>query len=152
MTGQAHLLNELIEITRDGELFYQHAEARVQDAQLKALFRDMAALKAEVIRDLALEVAAEHEQPSSGHSLTGSLRQLYADGRARLAADGEVAYVGQLEAAEDRLLQAFEQALGEADASEVALLEAELVKLRAGHARMSQMQRTINQAGASARH
>ncbi len=43
-------LNELIEITRDGQRFYQHAMDEVKDPELCKLFRDMAQAKIQIIQ------------------------------------------------------------------------------------------------------
>lgn len=144
MTSQASVLNELIEITRDGEHFYQHAETAVHDPRLKAVFHDMALAKTQIIQALALKVAENQEHPAEGGTVSGALRQLYADTRARLANDGDATYVAQLESAEDRLLHAFEEALEEADPELRTVLSAELPNVRAGHDRMSELKRTLN--------
>jgi uncharacterized protein (TIGR02284 family) len=144
MTSQASVLNELIEITRDGEHFYQHAETAVHDPRLKAVFHDMALAKTQIIQALALKVAENQEHPAEGGTVSGALRQLYADTRARLASDGDATYVAQLEFAEDRLLHAFEEALEEADPELRTVLSAELPNVRAGHDRMSELKRTLN--------
>lgn len=144
MTSQASVLNELIEITRDGEHFYQHAETAVHDPRLKAVFHDMALAKTQIIQALALKVAENQEHPAEGGTVSGALRQLYADTRARLASDGDATYVAQLESAEDRLLHAFEEALEEADPELRTVLSAELPNVRAGHDRMSELKRTLN--------
>ena len=56
MTHTTEQLNELIEITRDGQRFYQHAHDEVKDTRLQALFRDMSQSKGELIRALSVKV------------------------------------------------------------------------------------------------
>jgi uncharacterized protein (TIGR02284 family) len=136
MTNTTEQLNELIEITRDGQRFYQHAHDEVTDVRLKVLFRDMAQSKSELIRALSLKVAANQATPASGGTFVGKLRQVYADTKANLVSDTEATYVAQLEEAEDRILQAFEDALEGADADMRGLLTAEMPKVRANHDRM----------------
>ena len=145
MNSQSNVLNELIEITRDGERFYQHAAAEVQDQRLKAVFHDMAEAKTRILQALALKVAEEREHPAEGGTLSGVLRQLYADTKARLSRDGDAAYVAELESTEDRLLKAFEEALPEAAPEERALLESEMPTIRACHDRMRELKRSLNQ-------
>ena len=58
MTDKTEQLNELIEITRDGQRFYQHAHDEVKDVRLQVLFRDMSQSKSELIR--ALSVVTPH--------------------------------------------------------------------------------------------
>ncbi|MGQ7960029.1 ferritin-like domain-containing protein [Pseudomonas sp. SP16.1] len=136
MSSKTAQLNELIEITRDGKHFYEHAHDEVKDIRLQALFRDMARAKTEVINALAVKVAANQSEPAAGGTLMGKLRQFYADTRATLASDEEAAYVAQLEEAEDRILNAFEDALESADSDVRALLAVEMPKIRACHERM----------------
>ncbi|UCL87092.1 ferritin-like domain-containing protein [Pseudomonas sp. HS-18] len=140
MTSQ---LNELIEITRDGQRFYQHAIQEVKDARLQRLFQSMAQAKTDVINALAGKVAANHEEPAAGGTLLGKLRQVYADTRATLASDEGATYVAQLEETEDRILHAFEDAMQKGTPETQALLRAELPKVRACHDQMSQLKHSL---------
>lgn len=137
-------LNELIEITRDGQRFYQQAAEEVHDSELQHVFRDMAQAKTHVIQALSVKLAANHEQPSQGGTLSGRIRQLYTDTKTRLGGDARVAYVDQLEEMEDRILHAFEDALGEATPDVRALLATELPKLRACHERMQRLKHSLH--------
>lgn len=139
MSDKTAQLNELIEITRDGERFYEHAHDEVKDVRLQALFRDMLRAKTEVIRALAASVAANQEQPASGGTVLGKLREVYADTRALIAKDKEATYVAQLEEAEDRILLAFEDALESAEPDVRQVLLQEMPKVRACHDRMRAM-------------
>lgn len=141
MSKQAAQLNELIEITRDGQRFYEHASHEVKDNHLKSLFGEMSRAKVEVIQALSARVAANHEEPAAGGTLLGKMRQMYADTRATLASDEAATYVAQLEEAEDRILHAFEDALESADAELKPLLASEMPKVRACHDRMRGIKR-----------
>lgn len=143
MNSKIAQLNELIEITRDGLRFYEHAHDEVKDIRLQALFRDMARAKAQVIDALAIKVAANQSEPASGGTLLGKLRQLYADTRATLSSDEEATYVAQLEEAEDRILHAFEDALESADDDVRVLLAVEMPKVRACHDRMRSLKQSM---------
>ena len=136
-------LNELIEITRDGQRFYQHAHDEVKDVRLQVLFRDMSQIKSELIRALSLKVAANQETPASGGTFVGKLRQVYADTKATLVSDTEATYVAQLEEAEDRILHAFEDALESAEPDMQALLSAEMPSVRANHERMRALKQSM---------
>ncbi|KJS05011.1 MAG: hypothetical protein VR73_13495 [Gammaproteobacteria bacterium BRH_c0] len=143
MTSKTAQLNELIEITRDGKKFYEHAREEVKNVGLKALFTDMSRAKGEVIQALSAKVIANNEQPASGGTLMGKVRQVYADARAALSSDEEAAYVAQLEEAEDRILHAFQETLENADADLRALLVVEMPKVRACHDRMRSMKQSV---------
>ncbi|MFA5496437.1 MAG: PA2169 family four-helix-bundle protein [Porticoccaceae bacterium] len=143
MTSSTAQLNELIEITRDGKEFYDHARDEVKDVRFKALFADMSQAKNEVIQALAAKVIADHEQPSASGTFVGKMRQAYANVRAALSSDEEAAYVIQLEEAEDRILHAFQDALESAEPDVRALLVMEMPKVRACHDRMRSVKQTI---------
>jgi uncharacterized protein (TIGR02284 family) len=143
MNDKASTLNELIEITRDGETFYRHAAAEVESPELRQLFEEMAQVKSAIIQALALKVAANDAHPAQGRTLFGKLREAYAELRAGAAEEKDATYVAQLEAAEDRILAAYEDALKAADTDVQALLGIELPKLRACHARMSELKKRL---------
>lgn len=138
MNQSMNQLNELIEITRDGQHFYQHALTEVKDIELQHLFRDLAQAKTHIIQALSVKVAANHQQPSQGGTLAGSMRELYTDTRARLG-DPDKVYIEQLAQMEERIVQAFEDALSAAAPDVRALLAIELPKLRACHERMRKL-------------
>ncbi|MBE7374202.1 PA2169 family four-helix-bundle protein [Pseudomonas lopnurensis] len=141
MNQAINQLNELIEVTRDGQRFYQHAAEEVKDVELQHLFRDMAQAKTQVIQALAVKVAASDEQPAQGGTLLGRMHELYADTRAHVG-NHDTTYVDQLEQTEERILQAFEDALPDAEPDVRAMLAIELPKLRACHERMRQVKRS----------
>tara|TARA_R110000796_G_scaffold47472_2_gene114118 strand:- start:3071 stop:3502 length:432 start_codon:yes stop_codon:yes gene_type:complete len=141
MSDKTSELNELIEITRDGKRFYDHARDEVKDAQLKALFTDMAHAKTEVIAALEGKVAANHEQPASGGTMTGKIRQVYADTRAALSSDEGATYIAQLEEAEDRILHAFEDAMASNEPDLRTDLATQMPKVRACHDRMRDLKK-----------
>src|SRR3989344_3971713 len=121
MNKSMNQLNELIEITRDGQRFYQQAAEEVKDVELQHLFRDLAQAKTQIIQALSVKVAASHEQPSQGGTLTGRMRELYADTRSRIG-DHDTPYVDPLEQTEAHILAAFADAVQDAEPDVRALL------------------------------
>jgi len=138
MNQSMNQLNELIELTRDGQRFFQHAAEEAKDVQLQHLFRDLAQAKTQIIQALSVKVAAQNERPSQGGTLAGRTRELYADLRSRIG-DHDTAYIDQLEQTEAHILHAFEDAVGVAEPDVRALLAIELPKLRTCHERMRQL-------------
>ena len=110
MTKSATTLNELIEITRDGQVFYSDAVNRVDNPHLKIVFRGMIDAKSKLINALSGHVRMQGEQPSTDGTFAGSFRKLYAETKVRLSDHKDATFVAQLEQSEDRLLQAFERA------------------------------------------
>lgn len=144
MNSSMSELNELIEITRDGQKFYLHACEEVDDVELQHVFRDMAQAKTQIIQALSVKLASGHEKVSQGGTMVGRLRELYVDTKTKLGGDSRVAYVDQLEEVEDRILQAFEDALEGAEPDVRALLATELPRLRASHSKMQQLKHSLH--------
>src|SRR4029079_12688664 len=108
MTNPAVALNELIEITRDGQTFYTDAVTRVTNPHLKSVFSALIDVKTKMISALSEHVRARGIAPSAQGTLVGGFHKLYTEVRAKLSAHTDTTFVAQLEAAEDRLLDAFE--------------------------------------------
>lgn len=133
-------LNELILVAREGCEFYTSAATKVGSEQLRALFEEMAAARARLAQDLELHVQAKGARPVEPTRFGSTLRRLYVDLLARTADDRDAAYVAQLEEVEDGLLQAFEDAVAEAQVPEIrAVLEHHLPRVRANHDRVRAM-------------
>ena len=103
-------LNDLIEITRDNAKFYSEAATKVENPQLRTLFTRMADSKQNLVGKLATDVRSEGATPSTGGTMRGKLQEFYTDVRSHLADNG-YSYVKGLEAAEDRLLKAFDNVI-----------------------------------------
>ena len=137
MSGSSDILKDIVEIARDGANFYDSAQDKTKNVRLKAVFARMAAAKRELVTGLSDHLAATGEQPPDGGTLFGSLRRLYADVVATVAADDDHVYVNQLEEAEDRLLEQIEKAIELAQTSDVRVqLQAYLPKVRECHDEM----------------
>ena len=140
------LLNELIEVARDGERFYIDAASKVGNTELKGLFRQMAEVRQQLIDALGDQVLSRGEVPSGGTTLAGTLRQAYADAMAAFRDDDPV-YVSELEEAEDRLLDHYRKALNEAPAGEVkSVLKRHLPTVEAAHSRMKRIKTVYSEA------
>lgn len=109
-----HDLNDLIEIARDGNSFYNEAAGKVDNPELSSLFTRMADHKREIVNGLTAEVAAVGGEPAARGTMAGSMREAYAGVRASLG-DRDYAYVSELEELEDRLLDAFKDTVGDDD-------------------------------------
>jgi uncharacterized protein (TIGR02284 family) len=137
MTNAAVALNELIEITRDGQTFYTDALARVTNPHLKSVFRALIDVKAMMISTLSEHVRVRGIKPSALGTLAGTFHKLYADVRVSLSSRGDTTFVAHLEAAEDRLLSAFEQAAADTDDPELRrIITQYLPKVRLCHDEM----------------
>jgi uncharacterized protein (TIGR02284 family) len=133
----ADLLNDLLEVVRDGERFYRDAAGRASSPELRGTFRQMAELRQRLMDELAEHVTARGARPSASRTLAGTSRQLYADTLTALGAPADDVYLRHLEAAEDRLLAQYERALETAgDERMQQILRRHLLAVRATHGRM----------------
>lgn len=140
----ADKLQELVSIARDGAKFYDEAGREVHDPSLKLLFLRMADHKRHIINSLSGKLAANLEDVPEEGTFAGKARQMYADLRASLSSNEEKVYVAQLEEAEDRLLEHFEQALKESDDPGVrSILKQHAPEVRSCHAEMSALKKRL---------
>lgn len=119
-----HSLNDLIEIARDGGDFYTEAAGKVEDRELSSLFTQMATHKRDLVSGLSADVVATGGEPAEHGTLVGTMAQAYANVRAALG-DTNYEYVAQLEEAEDRLLGAFKDTIGDNDTPAAAKASAQ---------------------------
>src|SRR5690348_18244502 len=136
MRGTIELLNELIEIARDGEKFYRVAAEKTESPAMRDIFREQSSVRSQFIEDLSQYVAADGETPSDDTTLLGTARKLYTELRARLSSDSDAVYVSELEQMEDQLLEHYQQALEESGTEIRRLLQSHLPTVQAAHDRM----------------
>lgn len=133
-------LSDLVQISRDGHTFYNEAAGKVSDSEVKQTLEDMAAVRANLVRDLSWLLTERGEAAPQRGTLYGAMAKLYADTLASFSGDRDGVYVSRLEEAEDRLLHTFEEALLSTKESETrAILKRYLPLARNAHARMSDL-------------
>ncbi|EKE73090.1 PA2169 family four-helix-bundle protein [Gallaecimonas xiamenensis] len=101
-TPDARLVQDLLSLCRDGRLFYQEAARAVDDSELQSLFREMAAVRAQVAKALSLKVVAGTQAPPGNQA--ARMQALYLRLASHLGQDRDFRYVAQLEEAEDSVL------------------------------------------------
>ena len=116
MNHTNHILNDLVEVARDGETFYEHAATKVDQPDLRILFTRVAMVKRDIVKSLSGELLARGEKPADSGSWIGSFNKMYGDIRALLG-NKDYAYVAQLEESEDRMLKGFEKAINDKETS-----------------------------------
>jgi uncharacterized protein (TIGR02284 family) len=141
-------LNELIEIARDGERFYDAASREVGSDELRSVFRQQADVRRSLIDALGDQVIARGERPSSDTTLAGRARKAYAGALSALGGEDQ-AYVQQLEQAEDRLLDHYRKALRDCPDGPVrAALGRHLPTVEEAHQRMRRL-KELSREGAA---
>lgn len=144
MSKDLNQLKEIVEIARDGEKFYQDAEASVSVPTLRPLFARMATAKRELVNSLSLKISAAGETPPQSGTMAGAVRKVYTDVAAKLSSKDAEIFVAQLEETEDRLLEQVQKASTEVtDPSIRSILEAYLPKVRACHDEMRDLKRRL---------
>lgn len=147
MTRTTTNLNELIQVLNDGIAFYDDAAKNTDNAGYRALFMRMAASKRAIVTDLGQHVARLGETPTEGGTVMGTLRKGYADLRASMSRDPDARYIAQLEESEDRILEAFRDALAVSeDAALRAIAQQHLPQVRAMHDQMRALKREVERA------
>lgn len=145
MTRGTVLLNELIEIARDGERFYDRAAKEVSSDELRTVFRQQSDVRRALIDALGDQVLARGEVPSADTTLAGRARSAYADAMTLLKGD-DTTYVDLLEQAEDRLIGHYREALEEAQGGATGqVLQRHLPTVEAAHDRMRRLQELFQQ-------
>jgi uncharacterized protein (TIGR02284 family) len=146
MNKSADLLNELIEIARDGERFYLDAASKVRSGLVRDIFRELAAVRCDLRVDLSSHVSARGDRPSDASTLLGAARKGYAAVLANLSDDRDTVDVGQLEEVEDRLLNLFRDALKDPPSAALrTILERHLVTVLVAHNKLRTL-KEISQA------
>lgn len=144
MTDNTHLLQDLVQVTRDSQSFYQDAAKETSDSRLRDVFTRMASAKSGLINALSGTLVSLGETPVTDGTIAGGLRKAYADARTVFSKDDDKIYVGQLEETEDRVLEHFEEALSKTDSSSVrSVLTEHLPKVRACHDEMRALKQSM---------
>lgn len=142
---KADTLKELVQIARDGAMFYEDSIQKIDDPRLKSIFSDMAKHKRDLIQSLSSTLRVNDEDVPEDGTIAGKFRQGYADLRASLTKDDAKIYVSQLEESEDRLLHHFEDALEKIDDPSVKnVLQVHMPQVRACHDQMRELKKAFH--------
>jgi uncharacterized protein (TIGR02284 family) len=110
-TNTLELLNELIEICRDGETGYVHAAAIINDPQLKVYFAEQAKERTRLLAELTREAKRMGEsEPDISGSVAGAMHRVWFEAKADLGL-GDQAILNSVEMGEDAAKKAYKEAL-----------------------------------------
>ena len=147
MSETTRSLNELLQVLNDSAGFYDEAADAIGDPVYQSLFRRMAQNKRAIADDLRVEIAARGDAPASGGTVGGSLRQGWAELRARLASKPELRFVSQLEESEDAVIRAFREAVLESDRAEVrAIAQKHMADINRMHEEIRNLKHRLQKA------
>lgn len=144
MTDNTALLEDLVQVTRDSKTFYEDVARETENPRLREVFNRMAMAKGSLIAAVSGKLASLGQTPPDGGTMAGTLRKAYADIRATFSKNDEKVYVAELEETEDRVLEAFEDALAKTDSVDVrSVLTEHLPKVRACHEEMRNLKHSM---------
>ena len=106
-------LNELAEISRDGEQGFLAAAEDVQNPTLKHVLRTAAARCAEGAKELESKIVSLGGDPSRSGSMTGAMHRAWTNLKSALTSRSERAVLEEVERGEDAAKDAYQQAIAQ---------------------------------------
>ena len=135
-----NILNDLIEICRDGQRGFGTAAEDAKDGQLAQLFREYSAQRAQFIREIQARVRELGGDPDKKGSITGSLHRGWIDLKAALSTNEPHAVLAECERGEDAAVEAYSNALKESlDPITRDLVGRQFVDVQAAHDHVKQL-------------
>ncbi|KAF0121245.1 MAG: NAD-dependent aldehyde dehydrogenase [Methylocystaceae bacterium] len=104
-------LNELAEISRDGEQGFLAAAEDVENPTLKTVFRTAAARCAEGAKELESKIVSLGGEPSKSGSMPGAMHRAWTNLKAALTSRSEQAVLEEVD--EDAAKDAYQQAIAQ---------------------------------------
>jgi uncharacterized protein (TIGR02284 family) len=104
-------LNDLAEISRDGEKGFAAAAADIQDPQLKTIFRTAAERCASGARELETQIAEMGGAPAHSGSAFGAVHRAWTNLKSLITGRSEKAILAEVERGEDVAKKAYERAI-----------------------------------------
>lgn len=105
------IVTHLIDICKDGRDFYHNASEKVENNDLKKLFRENANIREGIIVNLKNYMEDKGETAKAEGTLGGKTMQFFGQLAAAVSPNTDKAFVTQLEEAEDRSLEEFHKTL-----------------------------------------
>lgn len=137
MKDVASTLNRLIQTCRDGEEGFRVAADGVKDTQLRTLFRDLSAQRAQFAIELEGEVVRLGEVPATQGSVMGALHRGWMNVKTAVTGTDDAAIVSECERGEDSAVAAYRDALDtELPASTQMLVARQFSFVQAAHDRV----------------
>jgi len=109
----SEVLNDLIRINNDRITGYERAvkESAESDADLKALFTNMADESRQYVNELSTYVARTGEEPADGTTVSGKIYRAWMDVKATFTGKNRKAILASCEYGEDAAQKAYDSAL-----------------------------------------
>lgn len=104
-------LNDLVQITEDSHEGYRRAAETAADADLKALFNDLAAQRGAMVRELQAKVAEQGGIPADRGTLLGTAHRAFDGLKAAVLGNDRQAILQAIERGEGEAVRRYERTL-----------------------------------------
>ena len=141
-------LCKIININEDACEFYESAQEKVENPQLKTTLSNLENLHKDVIVNLQNHVRANGGNPDADETLAGQTRQFWGELMAKISNDVDETLVKHLEEAEDRCLHSIQEAVESDDMSisTKSILRNEMSALQKSHDYMKALKESMKAA------
>ncbi len=141
------VLNNLIEISRDGAEGFRTCAEDATEPTLKSYFEDRAQHCDNAVRELSAEVRHYGGDPDSSGSVAGSLHRVFVDLKTAITSRDNLAVLEECERGEDTAVTAYKEALKEELPGNVRmLLEQQYEGAKQNHHRVRQLRDAARQS------
>jgi uncharacterized protein (TIGR02284 family) len=133
-------LNDLIEISKDGEEGFRTCAKDAEDARLKAYFADRAEDCKTGAQELQTLVRSLGGDPEKTSSVSGTLHRRWVEIKTALSANDDVAVLNECERGEDVALRAYRKALDKDLPTSIRpIIEKQLMGVQHNHDQVKQL-------------
>ena len=141
------VLNNLIQVNKDGENGYNEAAQGVKSSDLKDLFIRYSQQRSQFAGELQDEVRKIGGDPETSGSLTASLHRGWIDIKSAVTGQDETAILSECERGDDNAVENYQNALKEALPSEVnSVIERQYMQIKEAHDRIKGLRNMSNSA------
>lgn len=141
-----HVLNSLIETTLDSVNGYRQAAENVHDPELRSMFEQRAARRAQISAELQGEVRSFGGEPKTDQSTLGAMHNKFVDLKSGMTGGSDKAVVDEVERGEDVIKAKFEKATDDGDlpASARELIQRAFGSIQADHDDISRLKHQMH--------
>jgi len=133
-TTATAIINDLIEICKDGQEGFQDASENVKHSDLKTLFSGYSLQRSKFAGELQQLVIGLGEEPEKSSSVASAMHRGWIDLKAALTQGGDHAILAECERGEDYAVSAYRDALaGELPANIRGTVSAQSAAVQAAH-------------------
>lgn len=135
------VLNDLIEMCKDGENGFRTASEEVKNPQLKSLFSEYSQQRAQFARELQTEVARIGGEQEKSGSAAGAMHRGWMNVKSAVTGDSDKAIISEAERGEDSARGRYEDALAKGLPPEVrSIVQRQYMRVKECHDRIRSLE------------